>query len=86
MLTPFEEKIEKLEKVISDLEEESHRTNEELIAASHRSDGKAIAALARVSKELSPRIEALYTELDSVFREYEALRDGFERKLGEIAG
>ena len=85
VLTPFEEKIEKLEKVISDLEEESHRTNEELIAASHRSDGKAIAALARVSKELPPRIEALYTELDSVFREYEALRDGFERKLGEIA-
>jgi ATP-binding cassette subfamily F protein 3 len=85
-LTPFEKKIDRLETAISDQEEALRKTNEELIAASHRSDGAAIAEFARHSKELPPRIDALYAELDNAFREYEALRDGFERKLSEIVG
>ncbi|MFH2137860.1 MAG: ATP-binding cassette domain-containing protein [Candidatus Omnitrophota bacterium] len=82
-LKPLEEQIEKLEKKISDLEAESRRINEELVAAAYKSDSAAIAELSRQSKKMPAQIETLYTELDKVFQEYEALRGEFEHRLQE---
>ena len=81
-LTPLEKKIEKLEKKISDLEEELRQVNEDLLAAAYASDVQAITDLSRKSKEIPAQIDTEYVELDKIFKEYENLREEFERQLG----
>jgi ATPase components of ABC transporters with duplicated ATPase domains len=86
VLKPMEERIDRMETAISDLEADLRRVNEELIVASQQSDAAAIRDLARKSKELPQSIDTQYAELDLLFREYESLREDFLRRLSDIVG
>ncbi|MBI4845144.1 MAG: ATP-binding cassette domain-containing protein [Candidatus Omnitrophica bacterium] len=84
VLNPFERAIEEIEKIISDLEAEIRKVNEELVAASYRSDSGAIAELSRRIKNLPLQIDEHYIRLDKVFLEYESRREEFKHKLAEL--
>jgi ATP-binding cassette subfamily F protein 3 len=84
VLGPLEEEIRRRETRISELEEELGRVNRELIAASQRADGAAIAEYGRHAKKLPVQIEQEYGVLESLLRKQESLAAEFALRLTEI--
>jgi ATP-binding cassette subfamily F protein 3 len=80
-LSPLQRKVLELETVIADGENERHRINELLIAASTKGDGAAIAALAKQDRELKLQVEKLYDELAGAAEEYERRAKEFAERL-----
>ncbi len=82
-LSPLQKKVLELEAAIADGENERHRINELLIAASTKGDGAAIAALAKQDRELKTHVEKLYGELASATEEFERRAKEFAERLND---
>lgn len=84
VLKPLEANIDKLEKIISELESQLRTVNENLLSASYQADKEAIAELSRKIKELPQEIDAQYARLDEEFQIYELKRAEFISRLEEL--
>ena len=81
VVAPLEQEIQRLEKVITTHEHELHIATEKLIAASHASDGHAIATWSKKAQTLRDSIETLFNQLESVTLTCEAQSTEFKHRL-----
>lgn len=79
-LTPYKNKIEKIEKSIHELEQHLHNDTESLINASYEKDGGSIAALSLSLKKTKSDIHNLYEKLEEITERYEQEKLVFEQE------
>lgn len=84
VLGPLERHVADLEGRIEALERERERTFHELTEASTSGNAAAIAELSKKSRDVEPRIEAAYHELEAATRTLERELKAFEERMGSM--
>lgn len=77
-LKPLEKRVASLEALIVSLERERDVTFENLAEASAQGDAAAIARLSKKSREVGPRIDWAYTELEKATDELDQATRQFD--------
>ena len=80
VLTPFEKKINKIEKDVEKAELQLHLETESLIKASQEQDGATITKLSSSIKQSQNHINSLYKDLENINEEYELNKVQFEKE------
>ncbi len=80
VLTPFEKKINKIEKDVEKAELQLHLETESLIKASQEQDGATITKLSASIKQSQNHIDSLYKDLENINEEYELNKVQFEEE------
>jgi ATP-binding cassette subfamily F protein 3 len=83
-VSPLEKRVRVIEKRIATLEAEAEAATDALNRASVSGDGAAIAEHSRKLSELTPRIDALYEDLDGATGEYERVSRRFDERMDEL--
>lgn len=84
LLKPWEKKIQELETLIEELEQEEKITESALISATEQQDGKRIQELSKKLHQLKEKIEINFSELETVHLRYDEERRQFDEKLAEL--
>tara|TARA_B100001964_G_scaffold21506_1_gene21727 strand:- start:128 stop:982 length:855 start_codon:yes stop_codon:yes gene_type:complete len=79
-LTPYQQKIKKIEKTIARLEQQLHNDTQDLIKASHEQDGNAITKLSKSLKQTRTETDTLYKELEDTSEKYEQSKLAFSEE------
>ncbi len=83
-LKPVEARIEKLEQVIVDLEEEAKQKETLLCDLAAEGPSDSIAELTRRSQEIKEEIPSLFEELEQLTHQHSQLEQDFARRLEEL--
>jgi len=81
LLKPLETKIKQLETKIETLEKSVSEVNQQLLDASVKGDGEAIAELGKKERTTQYKLNDFYTELEKLTDEFEAKSVEFEEKM-----
>jgi ATP-binding cassette subfamily F protein 3 len=84
VLGPLEKHVANLEERIESLERDRERIFHELTEASASGNASAIAELSKKSRDVGPRIEAAYHELETATRTLERESKAFEERMGTM--
>jgi ATP-binding cassette subfamily F protein 3 len=79
-LTPYQQKIKKIEKTIVKLEQQLHNDTQALIKASHEQDGHSITKLSKSLKQTRTETDTLYKELEDTSEKYEQSKLAFKEE------
>ncbi len=80
-LRPVEERLERLEKQISELDREAQGLKEAIIQASQEGRGREVGELTKKWQAAQRALDASLEEMDRLLKEYEAKKQEFEAKL-----
>ena len=83
-IKPIQAKIDKSEDLISELEEDLNRLNNEIVQATKKSNGNKIGYLSVKIAEHQTKIDGLYEDLEGFFDELENKQAYFEEKLDKL--
>jgi ATP-binding cassette subfamily F protein 3 len=84
-ISPLEQRVKEIEEHIVALEAEAEAATQALYRASESGDGAAIADHSRKLTELTPRIDALYDDLEAATREYERVSKALDERWEDLA-
>ncbi|MGQ9577683.1 MAG: ATP-binding cassette domain-containing protein [Candidatus Aminicenantales bacterium] len=84
-LKPVEERLEQLEKKISDLDRQVQGLNEAIIKASQEQRGREVGELTKKWQAVLQELNASLEEMDRLLKEYEVKKKEFEMKLSLLS-
>lgn len=84
-LKPVEERLEQLEKKISDLDRQVQGLNEAIIKASQEQRGREVGELTKKWQAAQQELNASLEEMDHLLKEYEVKKKEFEVKLSLLS-